>query len=131
MKQTIAATSSNHAEILAIHEASRECVWLRSMIQNIRNNCGLSSGKEATTVLFEDNTACIDQLDSGYIKGDRTKHIAPKFFFTHDLQKIKEIKVKQISSSENLADLFSKALPTLVFQKLVYYIGMRHLRDLK
>ena len=26
MKQTIAATSSNHAEILAIHEASRECV---------------------------------------------------------------------------------------------------------
>ena len=26
MKQTISATSSNHAEILAIHEASRECV---------------------------------------------------------------------------------------------------------
>ena len=26
MKQTITATSSNHAEILAIHEASRECV---------------------------------------------------------------------------------------------------------
>ncbi|XP_052878840.1 secreted RxLR effector protein 161-like [Gossypium arboreum] len=85
MKQTIAATSSNHAEILAIHEASRECVWLRSMIQHKRNNCGLSSEKETTTVLFEDNTTYIDQLDSGYIKGDRTKHIAPKFFFTHDL----------------------------------------------
>ncbi|XP_056685491.1 secreted RxLR effector protein 161-like [Spinacia oleracea] len=27
MKQIIAATSSNHYEILAIHEASRECVW--------------------------------------------------------------------------------------------------------
>ena len=26
MKQTISATSSNHAEILAMHEASRECV---------------------------------------------------------------------------------------------------------
>ena len=26
MKQTIATTSSNHAEILAIHEANRECV---------------------------------------------------------------------------------------------------------
>ncbi|KAK8328445.1 hypothetical protein V6Z11_A11G251600 [Gossypium hirsutum] len=101
------------------------------MIQHIKNNCGLSSGKKATNVLLEDNISCIDQLDSGYIKGDRTKHIAQKFFFTHDFQKIKEIKVKQISSSENLADLFSKALPTLVFQKLVYYIGMRHLRDLK
>ena len=28
-------TSSNHAEIIAIHEATRECVWLRSMIHLI------------------------------------------------------------------------------------------------
>ena len=26
-KQSIVATSFNHAEIIAIHEASRECVW--------------------------------------------------------------------------------------------------------
>ena len=32
MKQTITVISSNHAEILAIHEASRECVWLRFVI---------------------------------------------------------------------------------------------------
>ncbi|KAL0824549.1 hypothetical protein Bca101_048226 [Brassica carinata] len=35
MKQTIVATSSNHSEILAIHEASHECVWLRSMTQHV------------------------------------------------------------------------------------------------
>ena len=34
-KQTIAAHSSNHAEIIAIHKASWECVWLRSMTQHI------------------------------------------------------------------------------------------------
>ena len=28
-KQTLTATSSNHYEIIALHEASRECVWLR------------------------------------------------------------------------------------------------------
>lgn len=43
VKQTIAATSSNHVELLALHEASRECVWLRSLIQHIQNICGLSS----------------------------------------------------------------------------------------
>ncbi|WKA08579.1 hypothetical protein VitviT2T_026289 [Vitis vinifera] len=32
VKQTMVATSSNHLEIIAIHEASHECVWLRSMI---------------------------------------------------------------------------------------------------
>ena len=35
VKQTMVVTSSNHSKILAIHEASRECVWLRSMIQHI------------------------------------------------------------------------------------------------
>ncbi|KAF3633872.1 hypothetical protein FXO37_26816 [Capsicum annuum] len=31
-KQSIIATSSNYAEIIAIHEASRECVWLRIVV---------------------------------------------------------------------------------------------------
>ena len=30
VKQTISATSLNHADIIAIHEVSRECVWLSS-----------------------------------------------------------------------------------------------------
>ena len=59
IKQTISAMSSNHAEILAIHEGSRECVWLRSVIQHIRRSCGISSEKEAPTVLNEDNAACV------------------------------------------------------------------------
>ena len=87
MQQTITATSSNHAKILALHEASRECVWLRSVVQHILQNCGISSGKMNPTILYEDNVACISQLKGGYIKGDKTKHILPKFFYAHDLQK--------------------------------------------
>ena len=129
-KQTLTATSSNHAEILAIHEASRECVWLRSLIQHIREKCGLSYTKGSPTVLYEDNAACIAQIKGGYIKGDRTKHISPKFFFTHELQQKGDIDVHQIRSSDNLADLFTKALPTSTFEKLVHKIGMRRLREL-
>ena len=55
VKKTMVATSSNHSEILTMHEASRECVWLRSMIQHIRESCGLSSIKNNPTVLYEDN----------------------------------------------------------------------------
>ncbi|KAJ9554079.1 hypothetical protein OSB04_018124 [Centaurea solstitialis] len=101
-KQTIAATSSNHSEIIAIHEA-----------------------------MYEDNTACIEQLKQGYVKGDRTKHISPKLFYTHDLQQNGDIDVQQIRSTENLADLFIKALPTSSFEKLVHKIGMRRLREVK
>ena len=130
-KQTISVTSSNHAEILAIHEVSQECVWLRSLTQHIQETCDRSTDKGNPTTLYEDNAACIAQLKGGYIKGDRIKHILPKFFFTHDLQKNGEINVLQIRSSENLADLFTKALPTSTFKRLVHQIGMRQFKDLK
>ncbi|KAL0551378.1 hypothetical protein IC582_010464 [Cucumis melo] len=131
VKQTMTATSSNHAEILPIHEASRECVWLRSMTHHIRETCGLSFSKNLPTILFEDNTAYIAQIKGGYIKGDRTKYISPKFFYTHDLEENGDISVQQISSKDNLADLFTKALPISTFEKLVHNIGMRRLRELK
>ena len=129
VKQTMVATSSNHSEIIAIHEASRECIWLRSMIHHIQESCGLSSVKDKPTIIFEDNAACIAQIKGGYIKGDRTKHISPKFFYTHELQKNGEIDVQQIRSSDNLADLFTKALPTSTFTKLIYKVGMRKVKD--
>jgi hypothetical protein len=95
VKQTLVATSSNHSEIIAIHEASRECIWLRSVIQHIREKCGLSTIKDSPTILYEDNAACITQIRGGYIKGDRTKHISPKFFYTHELQKSGDIDVSR------------------------------------
>ena len=81
--------------------------------------------------MYENNVACIAQLKGGYMKGDQTKHISPKFFFTHNLQQNGEIEVQQIHSSDNLADLFTNALPTSTFEKLRYKIGMRRLRDIK
>uniref|UniRef100_A0A5B7AVP6 Copia protein n=1 Tax=Davidia involucrata TaxID=16924 RepID=A0A5B7AVP6_DAVIN len=125
------ATSSNHSEILALYEASRECIWLRSMVQHIRESCGLSSIKDSPTTLYEDNAACIAQIKGGYIKGDRTKHISPKFFYTHELQKSGNIAVQQIRSSNNVADLFTKALPTTSFKKQINKCGMRRLKDLQ
>nr|GEW30496.1 hypothetical protein [Tanacetum cinerariifolium] len=94
VKKKMSTTTSNHAEILAIHEASQECVWLRSVIQHIRESCGICSGQEAPTV------------------------------------KSGDIVVQKIRSSDNLADLFTKALPTTTFKKLVHGIGMQRLDEL-
>ncbi|XP_075084973.1 secreted RxLR effector protein 161-like [Nicotiana tabacum] len=81
MKQTIVATSSNHAEIIAIHEDSRECVCLRSITGHIQKMCDFLVKRDKPTTLYEDNAACIAQLKGGYIKGDRTKHIFTKVLF--------------------------------------------------
>ncbi|GKE83390.1 hypothetical protein Tco_1557132 [Tanacetum coccineum] len=57
-KLTLVATSSNHAEVIALHEASRECVWLRSMTQLIVTSCRLNKEK-SLTIINEDNEACV------------------------------------------------------------------------
>ena len=82
------------------------------------------------TILFKDNAACIAQLRGGFIKGDRTKHISPKLFFIHDLQKNGDIDVQQIRSSDNPVDLFTKSLPASTLEKMVHKIGMRKLNHL-
>lgn len=129
-KQTLVPTSSNHAEIIALHEASRECVWLRSMTHHIQVTCGLPINEEPT-ILYEDNAVCVAQIKVGYIKSDRTKHILPKFFsYTHELEKNKDIDIRHVQSSKNSADLFTKALPTTVFKKHIHDIEMCHLRSL-
>ena len=129
-KQTLTATSTNHSEIIALYEASRECVWLRRVINHIQQSCGIGS-IESPTIIYEDNYACVTQMQTGYIKSNITKHIAPKLFYPHELQESGEINILQIKSCDNLTVLFTKSLPTSIFQKFVHDIGMRRLQDLQ
>ena len=130
-KQTVTATSTNHAELLAFFEASREAVWLRTMHQAIAQMTGLKLAPKATTI-FEDNAACIDQVSSGFIKADRVKHISPHIFgYTQDLTESNQIEVKKIASAENVADFLTKALPTHQHRKLITAAGMRTLTELE
>jgi len=82
----------------------------------------LSTIKDSPTILFEDNVTSNTQLRGDYIKGDKTKHISPKFFYTHGLQQKGKIDIKQIRSNDNLKNLFTKSLPASTFKKLVHNI---------
>jgi hypothetical protein len=70
-------------------------------------------------------------MESGYIKSNMTKHIIPKLFYPHELQKNGKIEILQTKSCDNLADLFTKSLPYSSFSKCVKGIGMRRLIDLQ
>jgi hypothetical protein len=129
-KQTLVTTSSNHAELIAIYEASKELFWLRSISEHVRGSCGMSV-ETAPTTLREDNTACIRQLEDGYIKGDKTKHISPKFWYTSELQDKKILKIEYVKSEDNIADFFTKALPAATFERLRAKIGMKRAMNLR
>ena len=84
-KQSLVATSSTYAEMIALYEASRECVWLRAIDKFILNASGLSSENSTPTIIYEDNAACIAQITAGYIKGKNTKYILSSFIYMSSL----------------------------------------------
>ena len=100
------------------------------MINHIQTACGVGS-LGSPTIIYEDNAACVAQMQMGYIKSNITKHISPKLFYPHALQKDGEIDILQTKSCDNLADLFTKSLPNSTFQKCIHGIGMRRFRDLQ
>ena len=117
-KQTLVATSSNHSEIIALYEATCECVWLQRMIKHIQKSCGLNIA-DTPTIIYEDNAACVAQIQIVYVKNNLTKHIAPKYFYSHDFQKQGEVKILQARSCDNMTDLYTKYLPSTTFRKFV------------
>jgi hypothetical protein len=71
--------STNHSEIIALYEVSRECAWLCRVIDHIQTSCGMGALK-SPTIIYEDNAACVAQMQIRYIKTNYTKHISPKLF---------------------------------------------------
>ena len=95
-KQTLVSTSTNQSEIIALCEASRECVWLCRMINHIIQSCGIGA-LETPTIIFEDNSACVTQKKSGYIKSNMTKHIIFKLFYPMNPKRMEKLKSCKLS----------------------------------
>lgn len=131
VKQTITATSTNHAELMALHETAREAVWLRTMVQAISEQCKVKTSAKAT-IIFEDNAAAVAQVAQGFIKADRVKHISPILFgFMQDLVETHQVTVTKIESANNISDMLTKALPAYKHRELVHKAGMKSLQDLQ
>jgi hypothetical protein len=122
-KHTLIGTSTNHFEIIALYETARECAWFHRVINHIQVSCGIEP-IGSPTIIYEDNAACVAQMQSGYVKSNVSKHITPKLFYPHELQVNGEISILQTKSCDNLADLFTKSLPYSTFSKCVAGICM-------
>ena len=97
------------------------------MVNHILTTCGIGS-LDSPTIIYEDNSAYVVQMDTSYIKSNINKHISPKLFYPHELQENGDINILQTKSCDNLVDLFTKSLPYSTFQKCVEGIGMRRLK---
>nr|KYP37833.1 Copia protein [Cajanus cajan] len=57
----------------------------------------------------------------------RTKHIAIKYHFIREAETTKEIKMEYCKTEEQVADIFTKALPRARYKQFRTMIGVREI----
>lgn len=117
-KQSTIALSSTEAEYVALAEAVCEIKWLRCLLSEMGIEC------KEPTIIFEDNQSTIDVAEQPR-KHQRMKHVNIKYNFIRDAIAEKEVAIKYIPSSDQLADIMTKSLGSTPFTKHRNDLGLR------
>jgi hypothetical protein len=109
--QTLIAHSSTEAEYVAASAAARECSWLRNVLMEI----GLAQTRP--TRLREDNAGVL-ALAQSPMTGQRSRHLVLREHHVREAQSTGVIALEYCPTSDNLADLCTKAVPRPLFDRL-------------
>lgn len=116
-RQTSVAVSSTESEYMALYEAVKEALWLKSLAESIN----LKINKPI--ILYEDNNGCIS-IANNPTSHKRSKHIDIKYHFSREQVEKNVIKLNYISTGNQLADLLTKPLPVVSFIRLRKGLGI-------
>ncbi|KAK9757157.1 hypothetical protein RND81_01G144300 [Saponaria officinalis] len=119
-KQDNVAQSTTEAECIAACAAVNQAIWLRKVLKDM--------GKEQfnPTRLLCDSKSAIAIAKNPFCH-KRTKHFKIKYHFVRDSQREGEINLEYCPSEEQVADIFTKALPKQKFEELRNKLGMLQL----
>ncbi|KAK4398434.1 Retrovirus-related Pol polyprotein from transposon TNT 1-94 [Sesamum angolense] len=117
-KQTTVAQSSAEAEYIAAAATSNQAIWLRRILEDIGD-------KQEEPTIYCDNKSAI-AITKNPVQHSRTKHIDIKYHSLREATTRGEIELKYCSTEEQLADIFTKALPRNKFEELRMKIGVCH-----
>ncbi|KAG8703200.1 hypothetical protein FRC09_004302, partial [Ceratobasidium sp. 395] len=111
-KQPTVALSTMEAEYMALAHASAQALWIRQFFHEL----GFPS--EAPTLLLSDNLAALTLSVESQYRG-RSKHIDIRHHFMRDCIQKRMLSTMYVNTKQNLADVFTKALPTTQFNTLI------------
>lgn len=110
-KQKEISLSSAEAEYLALCSASREGRWIVQLLQELT-----ILTKDYTMTIFTDSTSAM-RFSKNPIEHSRLKHIHLKYHYVRLAIERELLLLKFIATAENPADLFTKALPKVAYQR--------------
>lgn len=116
-RQNSVAVSSTEAEYMAVFEAVKEVLWIKSLLNSINVNMS-----EPIT-LYEDNQSCIAMANNP-VGHKRSKHIDIKYHFIREQVEKNIVCLKYLPSGHQEADLLTKSLPPHQFRELREKMGL-------
>lgn len=117
-RQKSVALSTAESEYVAASMAIRELMWLRLLLNE------LQPSHVCVPDLFVDNESAI-KLIKNPVLHKRTKHIDVKFHFIREKYRAKLFNVKEIPTNEQTADIFTKPLCRVKFEKFREMMGIK------
>ncbi|UZJ53681.1 hypothetical protein CBS101457_003001 [Exobasidium rhododendri] len=116
-RQTTVAQSTLESEYIALCEATKETIWLRTILAE------LGELQEGPTTIHADNLGA-----NAFTKETqfhrRTKHIAVKYHYTRDMVTEGNIIVEYIPTSLQKADILTKGLPRVKHSEAIAHLSM-------
>jgi hypothetical protein len=116
-KQPVVTLSTTEAEFIAAAFCACQAVWLRRMLEK------LDHASAGTTIIYCDNNSTI-KLSKNPVMHGRSKHIDVRFHFLRELTQDEVVTLLHCRSQEQLADIMTKPLPQVVFEKLRTLMGV-------
>ena len=102
--QTSVAFSSAEAEYMAASDYVKEVIYMRNLLKNM----GFEQGP--ATVVYEDNSACIEWGNNIIGGRERAKHIDIRKHFAHEAIMNGHLVLTKIPTDAQLADIMTKGL---------------------
>ena len=120
-KQTSVAVSTVVAEYIGCAEVVQELLWIKEFLKEL----GMKESKPST--LYCDNQTTTEII-KGNAKSKKTRHVNAKYYFVKEHCSNGNIQILYCNTSENTADILTKALQRNIFEKHKENLGVRELR---
>ena len=117
-KQTVVAKSTCEAEYIALSEACKEAAWLRRFHADV-----LGATADPTLRIGCDNAGTI-AFAQNESTNRRNKHIDITYHFVRDAVQRKLVNLYHCPTAEMPADILTKPLGRMLFQKFVGLLGL-------
>jgi hypothetical protein len=115
-KQKTVATSSTHAELLALYDAiTRVVLW----INNIYEELGFDINP---IIIYQDNCSAKYVVENKNIKSNKLRHVKIKYDYLQELAEDEVIKLERIPTEEMMSDSLTKVTTGKLFRRFVRFI---------